>query len=61
MSSRGLQASLPDMKNEENKLKTQAKWYITVDSGNKELKAKSEMQTIFWTRGKFEKNFRHLP
>lgn len=49
MSTRGLQASLADMNNKENKLKPQAKLWITMNSANKELKAEEEMQKLFKT------------
>lgn len=44
------------MNNEENKLKTQAKLWLTTDSANKELKAEGEMQKLFKTEIKIEKN-----
>lgn len=61
MSTNSLQASLLGVNNEENKLKPQAKLWLTTDSANKELKAEGEMQKLFKTGIKTEKNFRCLP
>jgi len=47
MSTRGLQASLPDTNHKENKLKPQAKLWLTMVSANEELTVEGEMQKVF--------------